>query len=85
MIIPGGRVDPSQSGMSTEAANRLKRKEEEEDVLRAELSQKEDKLREGLKVWGRLERESGSMGLRSELSERHVRVLAGEGAGGAAF
>jgi hypothetical protein len=84
-IIPGGRVDPSFLGMSADAAAKLKRREEEAEVLREELNAKMDKLRNGLKVWKRLEIGSVLAGERTELSERHVRALAGEGSGGAAF
>lgn len=83
-IIPGGRIDPSYTGMSIETATKLKRKEEEAEVLREELNAKMDKLRAGLKVWKRLETGAQLAAERSELSERHVRILAGEG-GGAAF
>jgi hypothetical protein len=84
-IIPGGRLDPTASGIPSEIAARLKRKEEEAEILREELHAKQEKLRQGLKGWDKLSRDSQSMGLRSELSERHVRMLAGEGVGGAAF
>jgi hypothetical protein len=84
-IIPGGRIDPTASGTSSEIAIRLKKREEEEQILREELKATEEKLRKSLKTWDKLERESTSMALRSELSERHVRMLAGEGVGGAAF
>ena len=84
-IIPGGRIDPTASGIPADVAIRLKRKEEEAEILREELHAKQEKLRQGLKGWDRLSRNSAEMGLRSELSERHVRMLAGEGVGGAAF
>lgn len=84
-IIPGGRIDPTASGIPSDIAARLKRKEEEAETLREELHAKQEKLRQGLKGWDKLSRDSQSMGLRSELSERHVRMLAGEGVGGAAF
>ncbi|TEY40962.1 hypothetical protein BOTCAL_0411g00100 [Botryotinia calthae] len=84
-IIPGGRIDPAASGIPTDLAARLKKKEEEADILREEVKQKQEKLRKGLKHWDRLSRESASMGLKSELSESHLRILAGEGVGGKAF
>lgn len=84
-IISGGRIDPTASGIPADLAVRLKKREEEAEVLRAENNDKEEKLRKGLKIWDKLQRDSASMGLRSELSERHVRMLAGEGVGGAAF
>ena len=84
-IIPGGKKDPSASGLPKEIEMRLKKTEEETERLREELRLKEEKLRSGLRTWEKLERDSNSMGLKSELSERHVRILAGEGVGGAAF
>lgn len=84
-IIPGGRIDQTATGITPDIAVRLKKREEEAEILRAENDAKQAKLRRSLKTWDKLQRESTSMGLRSELSERHVRMLAGEGVGGAAF
>lgn len=84
-IIAGGRIDPSATGVPNDVAQRLKRKEEEAEILREELHAKQEKLRQSLKGWDKLSRDSASMALRTELSERHVRMLAGEGVGGAAF
>jgi hypothetical protein len=84
-IIPGGRINPTATGIPSDIAARLKKREEEEVILRADLTAKEEKLRKNMKIWDKMQRESDSMGLRSELSERHVRLLAGEGVGGAAF
>ncbi|KHJ33342.1 putative serine arginine repetitive matrix protein 1 protein [Erysiphe necator] len=78
-IIPSGRIDPTANGIAPEIVAKLKRKEEEEEVLRAELNSKEEKLRKSLKHWDKLSRDSRAMGLRSDLSEKHVRTLAGEG------
>ena len=71
--------------MSLDVSTRLKRREEEAEALREELHSKQEKLRQGLKAWDRLMVASKEAGLRSELSERHVRLVAGEGSGGAAF
>lgn len=84
-IIPGGRADPTATGMTPEAAVKQKKLEEEEDVLRAKLYSKEERLRQSMKQWDRLSRDSAAASLRSEFSERHVRQLAGESVGGAAF
>lgn len=84
-IIPSGRIDPTATGISSDIAMRLKRKEEEEELLRSELHAKEEKLRQSLKHWDKLSRDSIAMGLRSDLSEKHVRTLAGESIGGNAF
>lgn len=84
-IIPSGRIDPTATGIAPDIALRLKRKEEEEEILRSELNSKEEKLRKSLKHWDKLSRDSRAMGLRSDLSEKHVRTLAGEGIGRGAF
>lgn len=84
-IIPGGKIDPTASGMSAENAMRVKKREDEAEVLRADLEAKQDSLRKNLKEYERIKAESAQWALRSELSERHVRTLAGEGVGGAAF
>ncbi|KAL2066682.1 hypothetical protein VTL71DRAFT_2754 [Oculimacula yallundae] len=84
-IIPGGRIDPTATGMTPDITSHMKKLEEEEDILRAKLYSKEETLRQSLKQWDKLSRESAAMSLRTELSERHVRQLAGEGVGGAAF
>lgn len=63
----------------------MKKLEEEEEVLRERLHAKEDTLRQGLKQWDEMSRVSKACSYRSELSEKHVRMLAGEGVSGAAF
>lgn len=84
-IIPGGRIDPTASGIPTDIAARLKRKEEEAEILREELHAKQERLRTGLKGWDKLSRDSSSMALRTELSDRHVNMLTGDEIRGAAF
>ena len=84
-IIPAGRIDPTASGMSTEISMRIKKREDEAEGLRADLEAKQDALRKNLKEYEKIKSESAQWALRSELSERHVRTLAGEGVGGAAF
>ncbi|KAB5585324.1 hypothetical protein GE09DRAFT_21453 [Coniochaeta sp. 2T2.1] len=88
-IIPGGRLDPSLSTSSTgltkelEAHNR--KLKEEEDRIREEMRLKQERLRKNLRMWDRHERETRSYELKSDLSERSLKNLAGEGLGGAAF
>lgn len=72
-------------GMTVAEAAKMKRLTEEEAVVRETFESKSEKLRKDLIVYERLKRESRIAGLRSELSEAHVRALAGEGVGGAAF
>jgi amino acid permease len=84
-IIPGGRIDPTATGLSPEIAARIKKREDEAEIIRSELENKRDTLRKNLKVYDGIKNESQQWALRSELSERHVRMLAGEGVGGAAF
>ncbi|EPQ64598.1 hypothetical protein BGT96224_5328 [Blumeria graminis f. sp. tritici 96224] len=83
-IIPGGKIDPTALAIVPDIATRLKRKAEEE-VLREELHAKEEKLRLSLKQWKKLSKDSVAMELKSYLSEKHVRALAGEGFEGSAF
>ena len=73
------------SGQSTADLAREKKLRDEEEVLRGVYETKQDKLRKELKAFEGLQRDSALLQLRSELSESHVRMLAGEGLGGAAF
>ncbi|OBT85256.1 hypothetical protein VE02_05195 [Pseudogymnoascus sp. 03VT05] len=84
-IIPGGKIDATYSPVPKELEARIRKTDEDLERMREDLNAKEEKLRKGLAQWDRLARESASMGLKAELSERHVRMLAGEGVGGAAF
>lgn len=58
---------------------------EEEERLREELRVKQEKLRKSLRVWDKLERESKAFELKSDLSEKSLKNIAGEGLGGASF
>lgn len=84
-IIPGGRIDPTTNGVPADIQARLRKREEEAEVLRKDLIAKQKKLRDGLRLWEKLKRDSQNMGERSELSERHVKILAGEQGMGRAF
>lgn len=88
-IIPGGKLDPSMtplvSGVTKELEPHFRKLKDEEEKIRDELRAKQEKLRKSLYTWNRLERESRSWELRSDLSERSMKNLAGEGMGGAAF
>lgn len=63
----------------------MKKAKEEEEKIREDLRGKEESLRRGLRMWDKLERESAAAGFKSEASERQVRLMAGEGMGGAAY
>lgn len=82
-IIPGGKLDPSSLPIELDPHHRKLR--EEEERLREELRAKQEKLRKSLRVWDKLERESKGFELKSDLSERSLKNIAGEGVGGAAF
>ena len=88
-IIPGGRLSPSWTpmvlGVTKELEPHYRKLREEEEKIREELSQKQEKLRKNMYVWNRLDRESKACKVRSELSEQSMNALAGEGVGGAAF
>jgi len=57
----------------------------EEEKARADLDAKQDKLRQSLQMWDKLEMESKAWKTRVDLSEQSLKSLAGEGLGGAAF
>ena len=83
-IIPGGKLDPSALP-AHELDPHHRRLRDEEDRLREELRAKQEKLRRSLRLWDKLERESKGFELKSDLSERSLKNIAGEGVGGAAF
>lgn len=82
-MVPGGRKDLNASGIPRELEARIKKNEEEAERIRDDLRVKDERTRAGLRTWEKLERDSATARMRSELSEQQVRVLAGEGIGGA--
>ncbi|KAK3387245.1 hypothetical protein B0H63DRAFT_521307 [Podospora didyma] len=88
-ILPGGKIDPASVPLTTGVIKELephyKKCLEEEERVREELKIKQEKLRRSLKMWDKAERESRSFQLKSDLSEKSLQNLAGEGVGGAAF
>lgn len=88
-IVPGGKLDPASTPLITGVTKDLeahhRRLKEEEERIREELKAKDEKLRKSLRMWEKLERESKSFELKSDLSENSLRTIAGEGVGGAAF
>ncbi|EOO00399.1 putative serine arginine repetitive matrix protein 1 protein [Phaeoacremonium minimum UCRPA7] len=89
VIIPGGKIDPSLTPLTTGVTKELephhRRLKEEEERIREESKAKEEKLRKSLRLWDKLERESKAFELKSDLSEKSLKNIAGEGMGGAAF
>ncbi len=77
-LIPGGRIDPTRTGIPPEIVPRLKKLQDDEEVLRRALYTKEDKLRKDLRAYRKMEAESSQWALRSDLSLRHLRKLEGE-------
>ncbi|OAA44336.1 serine/arginine repetitive matrix protein 1 [Metarhizium rileyi] len=88
-LIPGGKLDPSMTpltlGVTRELESHYRKLRDEEEKVRDELRVRQERLRKSLYMWDRLERESRSWELRSDLSEKSMKNLAGEGMGGAAF
>ncbi|GKT86628.1 serine arginine repetitive matrix protein 1 [Colletotrichum tofieldiae] len=88
-IIPGGKIDPSllptTTGITRDIEPHYKKLKAEEEKARAELDAKQDKLRQSLQMWDKLEMESKAWKTRVDLSEQSLKSLAGEGLGGAAF
>ncbi|KAL2174320.1 uncharacterized protein P884DRAFT_169881, partial [Thermothelomyces heterothallicus CBS 202.75] len=75
-IIPGGKIDPT--ALPVEMDPHQKRMRDEEERLREELRVKQEKLRKSLRIWDKLERESKGFELKSDLSERSLKNIAGE-------
>lgn len=88
-LIPGGKVDPAMTpltlGVSRELEPHYRKLKDEEEKSRDELQAKQERLRKSLYTWNRLERDSRAWELRSDLSEKSMKNMAGEGMGGAAF
>ncbi|TFA97599.1 hypothetical protein CCMA1212_010668 [Trichoderma ghanense] len=88
-LIPGGKADPSMTpmllGVTKEIEPHYRKLRDEEEKLREELRLKQERLRRSLYAWNRLERDARAWEMRSDLSEKSMKNLAGEGAGGAAF
>jgi hypothetical protein len=85
-ITPGGKVDPNMlpltTGVTKEIEPHYRKLKEEEERLRDELRAKQEKLRNNVFSWEKVERETKSWTFRSELSEKAMRTLA-EGPTGA--
>ncbi|KAK0634709.1 hypothetical protein B0T17DRAFT_465440, partial [Bombardia bombarda] len=86
-IIPGGKLDPSfpLNGVTKDLEPHHRKLKEDEDRAREELMIKHEKLRKTLRIYNKLERESKAFELKSDLSEKSLKNLSGEGLGGAAF
>ena len=88
-IVPGGKLDPAMTpmllGVTREIEPHYRKLKDEEEKLRDDLYAKQERLRKALYNWDRLERESKAWEMRSDLSEKSMKNLAGEGMGGAAF
>ncbi|RDA92738.1 hypothetical protein CP533_1395 [Ophiocordyceps camponoti-saundersi (nom. inval.)] len=88
-IVPGGKLEPSMTplaiGVTRDLEPHYRKLGDEEEKLRDELRVKQEKLRRSLYVWNKLERDSRAWELRSDLSEKSMKNMAGEGMCGAAF
>lgn len=88
-IIPGGKADPSMTplllGVTKDIEPHYRKLRDEEEKIREELRVKQERLRRSLYAWTKLERDSRAWEMRSDLSEKSMKNLAGEGIGGAAF
>jgi hypothetical protein len=88
-LIPGGKLDPSMTalvtGVSRDLEPHFRKLRDEEEKLREELRAKQERTRRSLYLWERLGRESRAWEMRSDLSEKSMKNLAGGGMGGAAF
>jgi len=89
MVLAAGKVDPASTPMTTGVVKDLemhhRKLKEEEERVREELKVKQEKLRKYLRNWEKMERESKAFELKSDLSEKSLNTLAGDGPGGASF
>ncbi|KAL7787076.1 serine/arginine repetitive matrix protein 1 [Trichoderma ceciliae] len=88
-LVPGGKTDPTMTplllGVTKDIEPHYKKLKDEEEKIREELRLKQERLRRSLFAWTRLERDARAWEMRSDLSEKSMKNLAGEGIGGAAF
>lgn len=88
-LVPGGKLDPNMLplvlGVTRELEPHYRKIKDEEERLREDMRVKQERLRKSLALWGKLERDAAAWELRSDLSEKSMKNLAGEGSGGAAF
>ncbi|KAK4060238.1 uncharacterized protein Triagg1_10823 [Trichoderma aggressivum f. europaeum] len=88
-LVPGGKTDPTMTplllGVTKEIEPHYRKLRDEEEKLREELRMKQERLRRSMGAWNRLERDARAWEMRSDLSEKSMKNLAGEGIGGAAF
>ena len=83
-IIPGGKLQPS--GMEPDREKRLAQLEADREKLLEQIEEKQRAKRASLRDWERLERESETAALRSELAEGHLERMSSDGGiGGTAF
>lgn len=87
-LIPGGKLDPSMVPMSLGVTRELephyKKLKAEEEKIRAELEIKQDKLRQGLAAWDKLELEAKAWKMRVDFNEQSMNAPTGDALGGGA-
>lgn len=88
-LVPGGKADASTTplslGVTRDLEPHYRKLRDEEEKLREELRTKQEKARKSLHIWNKLGRDARAWEIRSDLSEKSMKNLAGEGIGGAAF
>ena len=81
MVIPGGKL--LLSGLDPSSEKRLTQLELDKEKLLEQIAEKQKVKRAGLRDWDRLDRESATSALRSELADGHLqRMVEGDGVGG---
>lgn len=76
---------PQITGVVKELEPHHRKLKDEEERVRDELRMQQERLRKSLRLWEKLERETKVFELKTDLSEKSLKSLAGEGLGGAAF
>jgi hypothetical protein len=88
-LVPGGKLDPSSLpttlGVTRDLEPHYRKLRLEEEKVRSDLEVKQDKLRQGLMVWEKLEMEAKAWKTRVDYNEESLNGLAGDNLGGPAF
>lgn len=88
-VVPGGKLDPSSLattlGVTRDLEPHYRKLRLEEEKVRSDLEIKQDKLRQGLMAWDKLEMEAKAWKTRVDYNEESLNGLAGDNLGGPAF
>lgn len=88
-LVPGGKIDPAMLpatlGVTRDLEPHYRKLKAEEERIRADLDLNQDKLRQGLAAWDKLELEAKAWKTRVDFNEQAMNGLLSDDLGGAAF